>query len=77
MMRLHQPLAATFRSFGLDDEQAPAAHEIFGATINGLVNTGGVARLDDAVALFVVAMSTRAWPTVSTQAPAAVPVPAP
>ena len=62
MTRLHEPLAATFRSFGLDPDQAASAHQIFGATINGLVNTGGAAELDQAVALFVVAMSTGAWP---------------
>ena len=62
MDRLHEPLAATFRSFGLDDAQASSAHQIFGATINGLVNTGGGDELDRAVALFVVAMSTNAWP---------------
>jgi AcrR family transcriptional regulator len=62
MARLHQPLAATFRSFGLNEDQAASAHQIFGATINGLVNTGGAAELDQAVALFVVAMSTSAWP---------------
>jgi AcrR family transcriptional regulator len=64
MNRVHEPLAATFRSFGLDDEQAASAHQIFGATINGLVNTGGVDELDQAVALFVVAMSTGEWPAV-------------
>jgi AcrR family transcriptional regulator len=62
MTRLHEPLAATFRSFGLDERQAASAHQIFGATINGLVNTGGAGELDQAVALFVVAMSTGAWP---------------
>ena len=62
MMRLHQPLAATFRSFGLDDEQAAAAHRIFGATINGLVSTGGTAETGHAVELFVTAMSTGTWP---------------
>jgi AcrR family transcriptional regulator len=62
MARLHEPLAATFRSFGLNDAQAASAHQIFGATINGLVNTGGADELDRAVALFVVAMSTAAWP---------------
>jgi AcrR family transcriptional regulator len=65
MARLHEPLAATFRSFGLDQEQASSAHQIFGATINGLVNTGGTDELDQAVALFVIAMSTRAWPAAS------------
>src|SRR4051794_10414336 len=34
--RLHEPLAATFRSFGLDEAQTRSAHQIFGATINGL-----------------------------------------
>ncbi len=62
MMRLHQPLAATFRSFGLDDEQASSAHRIFGATINGLVSTGGTAETDSAVELFVAALSTGTWP---------------
>lgn len=62
MKRLHEPLAATFRSFGLDDGQASSAHQIFGATINGLVNTGGADELGQAVALFVVAMSTNDWP---------------
>jgi len=65
MTRLHQPLAATFRSFGLDETQAASAHQIFGATINGLVNTGGADELDQAVALFVTAMSTGAWPLVA------------
>jgi hypothetical protein len=62
MVRVHEPLAATFRSFGLDEAQAASAHQIFGATINGLVNTGGADELDAAVALFVVAMSTKEWP---------------
>jgi AcrR family transcriptional regulator len=62
MAHLHEPLAATFRSFDLDEAQASSAHQIFGATINGLVNTGGENELDRAVALFVVAMSTKAWP---------------
>jgi AcrR family transcriptional regulator len=68
MTRLHEPLAATFRSFGLDADQASSAHKIFGATINGLVNTGGADQLDQAVALFVAAMSTKAWPEVPATA---------
>jgi len=63
LARLHEPLAATFRSFGLDDEQAASAHRIFGATINGLVTTGGTGELDRTVALFVVALSTGTWPS--------------
>ena len=65
MMRLHQPLAATFRSFGLDDEQASSAHRIFGATINGLVSTGGTAETGHAVELFVAAMATGTWPSTT------------
>jgi AcrR family transcriptional regulator len=68
MARLHEPLAATFRSFGLNDAQAASAHQIFGATINGLVATGGAGELDRAVALFVVAMATGAWPGESASA---------
>ena len=60
--RLHEPLAATFRSFGLDDQQALAAHKVFGAAVDGLVRTHGVDQLHQAVAVFVVAMSTGAWP---------------
>jgi AcrR family transcriptional regulator len=62
MARVHEPLAATFRSFGLNEEQCASAHQIFGATINGLVGTGGGGELDSAVALFVVALSTGNWP---------------
>ena len=62
MARLHEPLAATFRSFGLDEELCSSAHQIFGATINGLVNTGGADEVDRAVDLFVVALSTGSWP---------------
>lgn len=69
MARLHEPLAATFRSFGLDERQAASAHQIFGATINGLVNTGGADELDQAVALFVAAMSTATWPSTPASDP--------
>ena len=67
MARLHEPLAATFRSFGLGEEQCSSAHQIFGATINGLVNTGGAEEMDQAVALFVVALSTGRWPAGLTR----------
>jgi AcrR family transcriptional regulator len=63
LARLHEPLAATFRSFGLDEDQAASAHRIFGATINGLVATGGTGELDRAVALFVVGLSSGSWPS--------------
>lgn len=62
MARLHEPLAAAFRSFGLDEAQCRSAHQIFGATIQGLVNTGGEGEVDAAVGLFVAALSTGTWP---------------
>ena len=62
MARLHTPIAATFRSLGLDEAQCAVAHRIFGAMVNGLVNTGGTEELDHAVDLFIVAISTREWP---------------
>ena len=65
MARVHEPIAATFRSFGLDEADADSAHRIFGAMINGLVRTHGADELQPAVDLFVVAMSTGSWPPSS------------
>ncbi len=62
MSHLHEPLAATFRSLGLDEARSALAHEVFGATINGLVNTGGEGLVDPAVQLFLAALSTGSWP---------------
>ena len=62
MSHLHEPLAATFRSLGLDQARSVLAHEVFGATINGLVNTGGEDLVDQAVQLFLAAVSTGSWP---------------
>ena len=64
MQRLHAPLAATFSSFGLDDAQSRSAHRVFGATIDGLVRTRQTRELRQAVAVFVIAMSTGAWPAL-------------
>ena len=63
MNHLHEPLAATFRSLGLDEERSALAHEVFGATINGLVNTGGGELVAQAVELFLAALSTGNWPS--------------
>jgi AcrR family transcriptional regulator len=59
--RLHEPLQATFRSFGLDDDQATVAHRVFGATVDGFVRTGGL-DIRQVVAVFVTALSTGSWP---------------
>lgn len=59
--RLAEPVRATFRSFGLDDEQAAVAHSVFSATVEGFVGRGN----DDfhqAVALFVAGLSSGEWP---------------
>ena len=62
MSHLHEPLAATFKSLGLDDHHSAVAHQVFGATIDGLVNTGGADLVDEAVDLFFAALSTSSWP---------------
>ncbi len=73
--RLAEPLAATFRSFGLDDAQVVHAHRIFSSTVRGLVQAESLdfftatGNLDDAfehmISLFVVAMETGQWPVVA------------
>lgn len=61
--RLAEAVRAVFRSYGLDDERAAAAHGVFSATLHGLVRAGRSDRtLDDAVALFEAALSTGRWP---------------
>jgi AcrR family transcriptional regulator len=60
--RLAEPLRATFRSFGLDDERAAAAHRVFSATIAGFIGSGTEEDLRHAVALFVVGLTSGEWP---------------
>jgi AcrR family transcriptional regulator len=60
--RLHEPVQATFRSFGLDDAQTAVAHRVFGATVDGFVRTGGKEDIGQVVAVFVIALSTGSWP---------------
>lgn len=69
--RLAEPIRATFRSFGLDDEAVALAHRVFSATIDGFVRAEATdqytpdnadAAFHQLVQLFVVALSTGQWP---------------
>ena len=71
--RLAEPVRATFRSFGLDEEQVRDAHRVFSAALRGLVlseKTSSYRFVDDdhafaqLVDLFLVALSTGSWPAV-------------
>ena len=70
-LRLAEPVRATLRSFGLDDEQVVLAHGVFSSALRGLVlaevtGTYRFADIDEAhqqlIQLFVVALSTGTWP---------------
>jgi AcrR family transcriptional regulator len=73
-IRLAEPIRATFRSFGLDDEQVVLAHSVFSSALRGLVLAeitdtfafGDADDLDEAhhqlIRLFVVALSSESWP---------------
>jgi AcrR family transcriptional regulator len=70
-MRLAEPIRATFRSFGLDDDQVVQAHSVFSSALRGLVlaeitDTFRIADADETheqlIRLFVVALSTGNWP---------------
>lgn len=61
--RLAEPVRATFRSFGLDDRRVAVAHHAFSATVDGFVHTRrGKADFDQAIALFVLGLSSGEWP---------------
>jgi AcrR family transcriptional regulator len=71
--RLAEPVRATFRSFGLNDEQVAQAHSVFSTAVRGLVvaETTSSFPFDDVdrtlqqmVDVFVVALSTGQWPSV-------------
>lgn len=72
-LRLAEPIRATFRSFGLDDEQIALAHSVFSSALRGLVlaeitDTFAFGDLDQThdqlIRLFVVALSSGSWPGV-------------
>jgi len=68
--RLAEPVRATFRSFGLDDEQVSLAHSLFSGALRGLImyelTDTNFHDLDESHAqlthLFVAALSTGTWP---------------
>jgi AcrR family transcriptional regulator len=70
-LRLAEPVRATFRSFGLDDEQVVLAHGVFSSALRGLALaevTGTYPFADvgetheQLIQLFVAALSTGGWP---------------
>jgi AcrR family transcriptional regulator len=74
--RLAEPICATLRTFGLNEEQVFHAHRIFSASIWGFVQgergelfpEGRVdATFDDLLELFCVALGTGQWPTAGQQ----------
>jgi AcrR family transcriptional regulator len=70
-IRLAEPIRATFRSFGLDEEQISQAHSVFSCALRGLIlaeltDTFRFQDIDEThdqlVGLFVAALSTGIWP---------------
>jgi AcrR family transcriptional regulator len=70
-LRLAEPLRATFRSFGLTEDQVTMAHSVFSSALRGLVlaeitDTFAFGDLDrtheQLIQLFVVALSSGSWP---------------
>jgi AcrR family transcriptional regulator len=70
-LRLAEPIRATFRSFGLDEDQITLAHSVFSSALRGLVlaeitETFPFHDLDETheqlIGLFVVALATGSWP---------------
>jgi len=77
--RLAEPIRATFRSFGLDDDQVKQAHSVFSCALRGMIlaeltDTFPFDDLDEThaqlIGLFVAALSTGTWPGATTPAAA-------
>jgi len=64
-LRLAEPIWATFRSFGVDEDRVLTAHHVFSATILGLAPRPDRDDLPQAVALFVLALESGQWPVPS------------
>jgi AcrR family transcriptional regulator len=69
--RVAEPIWATFRSFGLDEQQISQAHSVFSCALRGLIlaeitDTFPFHDLDETheqlIGLFVAALSTGSWP---------------
>jgi AcrR family transcriptional regulator len=63
--RLAEPIWATFRSFGVDEDQLLTAHHVFSATVLGFAQRANRDDLPQAVALFVLALESGEWPVRS------------
>ena len=69
-LRLAEPVRATLRSFGLDDERVRHAHRAFGASMRGFLLSEAQGHYgDDAdetfaqvIALFTQALESGSWP---------------
>jgi len=70
-LRLAEPIRATLRSFGLDEDQIVQAHSVFSCALRGLIlaeitDTFPFNDLDETheqlIRLFVLALSTGRWP---------------
>jgi AcrR family transcriptional regulator len=76
-LRLAEPIRATFRSFGLDEEQISQAHSVFSCALRGIIlaeltDTFRFQDIDEThdqlVGLFVAALSTGTWPGLTSLA---------
>jgi AcrR family transcriptional regulator len=64
-LHLAEPVRATLRSFGLTEPQVAVAHQVFSATVVGFARAGGGEdEFHQAVALFVLGLSSGGWPVV-------------
>jgi AcrR family transcriptional regulator len=61
-LRLAEPIWATFRSFGLEEDQLVTAHHVFTAMVLGFAQREARGELAQAVALFVVGLESGRWP---------------
>lgn len=64
--RLAEPVRATFRSFGIDADDAVIAHSVFSAVVAGFVRRpggGDPGEYRHAIGLLLVGLESGAWPT--------------
>ena len=64
-LRLAEPIWATLRSFGLDQDRVLVAHRVFSASVIGIARRGNHDDLRQAVALFVTGLRSGSWPVAS------------
>jgi len=61
--RLAEPIWATFRSYGVEENQLVTAHHVFSATVIGLAQRGDREDIQQAIALFDVGLRSGEWPS--------------